>query len=185
MTAIATSVAALVAAVSVIASWALFRAEQRRTAARGRLDDALRLLAAFEHHASFMSRDAEPPEFPESARHALSSFVAAVRGSSEPLPITRGLMFHHIPFGADDEDEAAHLTAAPFVGDPETDDEDVMTIRAELIQSVMARRAEVEGRDWQPPTWRGRDMTGIVRGDTHEVTSESCATKQKPQPDQL
>ena len=60
--------------------------------------------------------------------------IALLRASEEGLPISRGMFFRHIPYGANGPDEAEHLRLAPVEGDPEAETEAVMKARPEIVE---------------------------------------------------
>lgn len=79
----------------------------------------------------------------EPLKHARAASLASLHGSPEELPITRGLTLRHIPYGAADEREAAHLQAAPKIGDPESESDEVRVIRGEIVDSLDRLRREI------------------------------------------
>jgi hypothetical protein len=106
------------------------------------------LLAAFEATQSlrashYLENRSELDTSNEALKHAQASFRAHLHGSPEDLPITRGLSLRHIPYGAVDAAEAAHLACASKIGDPESESPDVMAVRGELIETLTRLREQL------------------------------------------
>ncbi|SHI54723.1 hypothetical protein SAMN02745244_00579 [Tessaracoccus bendigoensis DSM 12906] len=171
VTAVSTSVAAVAAVLAVGASLWIVSGDRRRQHLRDRLTDAVSLMAAFEElHAlgvaDWLAAEATGPA-PGSGlerTRAEARFAALLRASSEELPITKGTVFRHIPFGADDEREAAYLAAAPMLGNPETDDDVDMKIRAEIVGVIDGLRAQLSSAR-VTNVWRGRPLSDGDIGD--------------------
>ena len=142
-TAIATSAAALIAAVAVAVSWASLKKEHEQQRLRERHRLAVDLLAAFESVAVKLPRPHEKPldRSDSQWREAIARYVALLRASEERLPINRGMQ-RHIPYGATDE-EAEHLKAARIDGDPETEDHALMAQRAEIVDVIESLRSRM------------------------------------------
>lgn len=179
ITAISTSVAALAAVAAIVASTLIMRRDHGRQALWDRLQHATALLTAFEdvHGMATLKWQADEVDIdPLDEMRSRTRYWALLRASSEVLPIARGHAFRHIPFGADDPGESAYYKAASMIGNPETDDESTMKIRAEIVAVLDELRSELHGPTWSQPTWRGRPLTdGHVsampgRGDDRGVT---------------
>ena len=143
-TAIATSAAALIAAVAVVVSWLSLKTEHKQQRLRERHRLAVDLLAAFESVAAKMPGpagdllDRSDPAW----REAVARYVALLRASEEPLPINRGMQ-RHIPYGADNGPEAEHLRTARVEGDPESEGRDLMAQRGEIVETIEGLRAQL------------------------------------------
>lgn len=162
ITAIATSVAALAAVAAVIATWRATYKEHKNAVLWDRLHHASLLLTAFEELQGLNLLRWQGQDVPIDALEEMRSrarFLALLRASPEPFPITRGSAFRHIPFGADDPDEFAYLESAPTLGNPETDDEMDMKIRAEIVGVLDSLRAKLQGPGLSNRHWKGRSLS--------------------------
>lgn len=144
LTAVGTLGAAVAALIAIVVSQGALRAERRHQRIRERYRDAVDLLAAFEAVLAAIPPpwDLEATEpSAQDRRIAAARFLALLRASEEPLPITRGMQ-RHIPYGAT-EPEARHLREARQEGDPEQEDLDVMTQRGEILDTIESLRARL------------------------------------------
>jgi len=133
---------------AVVSSQAAVRRERAHQRFVERHHSLVDLLSAFEEIQSLRAPHyvAEPSALDdanEQLKLARARYVASLRASQEPLIISRGMTFRHIPYGADDPAEAAHLAAAPRLGNPERETDDVMVIRAEILDAIDKVRNEL------------------------------------------
>lgn len=166
ITALATFAAVIVAIAAIGVSIQLTRKDRKHQYLRERLSNAVDLMMAFEEVRAIAVQQwlATEPRATNTVSaideiRARAKFKAILRSSAEPLPITRGSIFRHIPFGADDPDEHAYLDSAPSIGDPETDEELDMKIRAEIVASITAIRNELDRRSTAVDRWNGRPLS--------------------------
>jgi len=151
------------AAAAGVAAWAVLNSNRNAERARAhqRLDErhraAVELLAAYEEiqslreyrnieHQSVEEYAAagERDDNNETLKLAQARCTALLRASPEPLLITRAAFFNHIgvPYGDHDEVRAM-LESAPTLGNPESEDSDVMRCRAEIVGAIDALRTEL------------------------------------------
>jgi len=141
VTAIASAAAVIVAMWAVISSQFAVRHERAHQRFIERHRSLVDLLSAFEETQSlraphYVENSSALDENNDQLKLARARYVANLRSSEEPLIISRGMTFRHIPYGADDPREAAHFGAAPRLGDPESESDDVMVVRAEIVEAI-------------------------------------------------
>jgi len=148
LTAIASTAAVIVAMWAVVNSQSAVRRERSHQRFVERHHSLVRLLSAFEEIQSlraphYVDDPSALDDANEQLKLARARYVASLRASEEPLIISRGMTFRHIPYGADDPVEAAHLEGAPRLGNPESESDDVMLVRGEILEAIDSVRHQI------------------------------------------
>lgn len=148
ITALATARASAAAAWAIISTRRALQKERAHQRLVDRHRAAIELLAAFEGIESlrapeYLDNFGELNESNEQLKLVRARCVALLRASEEPLPISRGMFFRHIPYGSMDPAETAHLQQARMDGNPETEDEVVMKVRGEIVDTIERLRVQM------------------------------------------